>query len=385
MPFSFFNNSFRIALALFVVFTPVFYYFSTIHHLDMYGHCLHIQAFVETGIWRPNVGYYLLVWALAFFSTDFFILQLSTGFVLAFFVAWKFWLSTKLLVAELGKEKKALLNFTMLLLAFVFSLPVWYNNWYFGQIPPNHWHNSTTIMLFPFALLLFWESYHFLENPEPSMLPFLVLLTLLNVLVKPSFFFCVAMVYPLFLLSSFRFKRAFWLGLVPVVVGILGVGIQYYFLYASGPEAAELLSGEGGGVKIAPFHIWNYYSKNILLSILFSFPLPLFFFVLYRKKLRQERLFFYALALLGAAVFIFAFFSETGRREYHSNFIWQAIVASYVLHWVCVLLFFKWRLLSLGFKGLDKPEKALVYLYVFQAFIGVLYVIRMLLKHGSYA
>jgi hypothetical protein len=39
---------------------------------------------------------------------------------------------------------------------FTFSPPV--ANIYLGQIPPNVWHNSTTMLLMPFAIGMFWSS-----------------------------------------------------------------------------------------------------------------------------------------------------------------------------------------------------------------------------------
>jgi len=54
-----------------------------------------------------------------------------------------------------------MVSFTLL---FVFSLPsvqVFTNKFYYlGQFTPNVWHNSTTIFLMPFALLLFCFGFH---------------------------------------------------------------------------------------------------------------------------------------------------------------------------------------------------------------------------------
>lgn len=75
-------------------------------------------------------------------------------------------------------------------LLFIFSLPslsIYRNQFYLGNFATLTWHNSTTIFLMPFSILL----YYFVFNVTPNKTTIFIttVLILLNIFIKPSFLF----------------------------------------------------------------------------------------------------------------------------------------------------------------------------------------------------
>ena len=87
-------------------------------------------------------------------------------------------------------------------------------NYFLGKVSPNIWHNSTTIFLMPFAILLFWKSYQVLSGTQKENTLLISMLVILNVFIKPSFFFVYVSVFPILLLFQFGISRSFFIKLI---------------------------------------------------------------------------------------------------------------------------------------------------------------------------
>jgi hypothetical protein len=251
--------------------------------------------------------------------------RLVTGLVLILTVAGglKAYLTVRLIAAN-GPPIAAGVLATLCL--FAFGLPMGAD--YPGFIPPNVWHNSTTSLLMPLALGLFLASLAYLRAPSGRLLWLMLLLVSVNVAAKPSFALCWLMVFPAAVLLRERRVAALAGPVAVCLAGGLLLVAQYLYVYVLGggdPDAAT------DGVRIAPLHTWSYYSHDIVWSFVASYAFPLAALALGGRGVRDALAVRYALALAAVGLGWFAVMAETGHREYHGNFMWQAIVTNYVL------------------------------------------------------
>lgn len=292
----------------------------------------------------------------------------ASAVVLGLSVTAKFALTRRLLAGAITKSSLCMLpqkgRLSAGLLSLLFSLALLIVSsipmrlfraggyFYLGQIPPNVWHNSTTIYLMPFALLLFHRSWLQISNPSDRKgLWLILLLVALNVFAKPSFIFVFLAVYPLFMLRAALRRanlRLFFLNMVPVAVaGLLTLGM-YLLIYAFSFGTTNPLHVGRSGVAIRPFMVWRSFSPDIPLSVLLSLVFPAAYVLLYPKE-SGEPLMRYAWSLYIASVLIFILFAETGPRLSHGNFFWQTVVCAYILFFVTCARFSQ-RLFASGVK-----------------------------------
>lgn len=308
-----------------------------VNDIQLHAEFIHLFAGGEIPL-PPNFAYYVTVYAFALFNSDPLVLLGASTLTLALAVAAKFSVTRiyayEYLRSGLGQENdrggSSVLISGLLILAF--SLPAGTN--YLGQIPPNVWHNSTTIFVMPLALLLFWESYAQLESPAKGRIAVLCVLCIANLVAKPSYVFVFFVAYPLLLFFRWRFGREFWLNLTPVLIGVGGVVLEYSILYWLARDAA---SGGESGVIVAPFLVWSHFSACIPLSLVASSLFPLVYLFFYWRDLVDKLVVQYAAVGYLVGIAIFAILAETGPRQFHGNFGWQAIIASYVLFMVLAL------------------------------------------------
>ena len=204
----------------------------------------------------------------------------------------------------------------------------------------NVWHNGTTIFLMPFALLLFFESYKFLQGTTQSKtIWILILLVFLNIAAKPSFFFVFCVVFPLFSFYEYRFKKQFFISLIPVIFGLLLIGSQYLFYYTYIPAK----TGQQSTVEIKLLYYF-YDLENIfyfIVRFISNYAFPLLFLVLYFNKIKFNKLLHYILSLLFVALMIKYSIYETGPRAGHGNFGWQVAVTGYIWFLISLQLFIR--------------------------------------------
>ncbi|MCW2954490.1 MAG: hypothetical protein JWQ48_3660 [Conexibacter sp.] len=282
-----------------------------------------------------NFLFYALDALFAGFSTDLWWLKLSLVFVLTCAIAAKVAVSIRFVASERRIELPAArgplplwLACVTLACAFAFSLPV-HSHYYLGQIPPNIWHNSTTIVLMPFAVGLFWTTMLYLRSGERRYLWWSVPLAALNLAAKPSFVLCMLPVFAIAAVLRFRLgwtpKLRGAALLLTAIVALLG--LQYLYIYIVDPTTAD----GGSGVAINPFVVWDAYSSTIPLSILASYVFPIVALVLGGASVRRSLSVRYAIGLAVVGLIEYAVLAERGVRRFDGNFTWQAIVTNYVL------------------------------------------------------
>ncbi len=321
----------------------------------------HIQAAIQVKenvkTYTPNFLFFYLLNLLSFHSTDTYVYDIITIFLLTFATFLKYYISKKYLYVELKKMKIFIsqqhLIIATLLLFFCFSIPdfvvLFISKLFFlGRAAPFVLHNSTTIFLFPVAIFLFIKQMEIFKLKKISNRNILVLfiLIILNALIKPSFLFAYLPVSSIYILYFFyKDKLKLYEGFKMLLPMVLGGGIfvllQIILLYKY--QYGEIIgSNQKNGIAISFFHIYEnwmpiYYFPII---ILFSFAFPIALTIFYKEILKFKP-FLYSIMLLAFGYIIALFFYETGPREYHGNFTWQIIICTYLVFMTSVVYFYK--------------------------------------------
>lgn len=243
--------------------------------------------------------------------------------------------------------------FTLILsLSGAIFLPFFNEKPYLGQGSPNPWHNPTTIMVRPIALLIFvlvmgeclrvqrggFRKGQGLRIWKGILIAVLLLLSNLS---KPSF---VQIFYPAIFLLMFlwlfvyRFRN-FPLGMQLLVcclpsVGLMGMQFLSAFYGTTNSDSA--------GVIIAPFKVAGLYTPNIAVSTLLvlAFPLLVALCSIARRTFDWTDAFAWMMLLAGMGEkFLLA---EGGDRLYHGNFSWGYIIGLYLLWFISIRDYAGW-------------------------------------------
>lgn len=259
-------------------------------------------------------------------------------------------------------------------LILIFSIPIpslfLHNTFYLNNFTPNVWHNSTIIFLFPFAILLCYYSYKQLIAYSSKRDILIFILILLNLFIKPSFFFAFVCAYPLIMAIHYKFTKTFWRSMLPLGVGMLMLFFITQVIY-------DTDNSDGSGIQFCFLCVYKLRSSLIELpfTIVFSLLFPILYSILNRNKLKRNIGFWYILSLLIFAFFVFFIVAEQGRRYTDGNFYWQIVP--------CAWLFFVFTFLSLlkdiKEEGFLRKNKLLLAVYLIHVLMGFIYIARFLL------
>ena len=348
------NNKFdksaiKISIAIFIAFAIFYYLLILVRKVptDIQLHSYVIsRAFSGLGILPPNILYFLLVYAGAGFSTSMHTLFTSSIIIIAFSIALKCFITIRTYgqfnySTKFSRGEILFSVFTLLLLLVVSNIPYINpftpgNEFYMGNFSPNVWHNSTTMFLMPFALLLFWYSYLTITQRDKDYMIYNLVLVILNVAIKPSFLLVYTIVYPLFLFAYEKFNKRFFRNIIPVIVGLLCIALEYLVIYKlMNRSVISANKGAESNVAFAPFTLWRSemslrYAPLVLLC---SYAFPVLYFIFYFKEIKNT-LNLYVITYCVIAFLIFICIVETGPRASDGNFAWQVIICSYLLFMV---------------------------------------------------
>ena len=343
-----FSKKYYIIFAFFlVIFILIFLYART----DITAHA-NIALEIRNNI-RPVVipfFYYFLLIIGTFFSDNIQYYYILSVLLLSILTFYRFYIVKKIYEEELlsispsqNEKSKLVAWISAFLFIMVFSMPTTAvfdkGCFYLGTIPPNVWHNSTIILVFPFALLLFWLSVNQIYSFDNKRLISILGLVVLNVISKPSFLFAYVPAYTILLLSMFKLSNAFWKGMVPVFFSIICIGLSYFTLYVYKNRI------DNNSVGISFFYLTKlWFSQDNIYKLIFFliqeifcsffFPIVLLF---RQKELFKNKMMFFAILLQIFSLIIYHTFIETGSRANHGNFGWQLIISNNILFFVCLL------------------------------------------------
>jgi hypothetical protein len=320
---------------------------------------------LRTGVFPGDFMFQILNATFAGFRTDTPALYVSLFIVLALATGVKVWLSARFVIKESAAVSESMTQNPRLAVAataaalctIAFCLPVTRGahtaagfctptyclpaiSYYLGEVPPNVWHNPSTILSMPFAIGLFWTSLIFLRRGDSKYLWWSLLLGGLGIAVKPSFILCFLPVFPLAALVAFgwdrRLLRALFLTLT--IAGLLG--LQYVYVYVVDPSGSTATTSSGVGIM--PFAVWTSYTSDIPLAIFASYFFPIVAIVVGREVVWRSRAVQYAFALAIVGLTEYALLAEKGARAAEGNFTWQAIITQYILLLALVAALVPW-------------------------------------------
>ena len=349
---------------------------------------------INSGVisYPPNFLFYFLINLLSGFSSKVIFMYPAAVLLLSLAVVFKYTISKKFiksyLIVKNDNSLELKIKLIVLALFFCFAIPdpvslVFLKKMYLGKIVPLVWHNSTSILLFPFAILLFWKQLELFssENKLNFKKIFIVaLLVIINIAIKPSFIFCYLPVTFLFIVWEFKKDtiKGMFVKLIPLIVGGGLILLQYYLIYKL--NQGSIQGGESGVSLSAPFKVYSFFIPYWLIPFSFalSFALPIGSIILYREILKFKP-FLYALMLMIAGLLLSGFVIETGPRAAHGNFTWQNVICCYVL-FLSIAAFFVPKFLSKF--SWSRKELIIVGLFVVHFLSGLLYVFKLILTNS---
>ena len=227
-------------------------------------------------------------------------------------------------------------------------VPLYNKEPYLGQGSPNIWHNPTTIVVRPIALLIFLlvvsiviqaKKEDFENNIPAGRAVLTAILLVLSCLAKPSF---VQVFYPaiftlmviwLIMYKGKNLKTA--LQLLLVCLPSLAVMIlQFVIAFYGGNK-------NSGGITIAPFAVAGARTRSIPISMLLvlAFPLMMLLLSAIRKSFSWGDAFAWLLLLWGLVWRLLL--AEKGERTWHGNFSWGYMLAVYIVWYMAVRNYLK--------------------------------------------
>lgn len=249
------------------------------------------------------------------------------------------YLITRRIISSIAVRAKTV-SVDVLSFALMFVQPLhapWFNiNQYSGQGTPNVWHNPTTTVVQPFALIYLYILYTMIYHWKDEDKHFLninsvrlIVINLISVFAKPSHaqvaIPATGVILLFMLLNSkgkcFRFSLRIALTWVPAV---LWMGFVFYNSFINGSTN----SGNGVGISIPPFDVWASSTPSVPISILLAAGTPIFIFLFFLFKRNSKNNFlFMTFVFLLVAILEFGYIAETGGRRYDGNFSWGYILS----------------------------------------------------------
>lgn len=371
-----------VSVGLFVLFFILYVAIHIFSHSDFYGHItIAKNKLYAHSFFQGNFLLYLLLNIFSFFTAWLPLMMLALHSLLALSVVVRFNLVNNQFMQSGIKYS----IFWAISLLFVFTIPLlsgWNGYWiYEGYLVPTIWHNSTTIFLFPFAFALFLLAQKQLESYEQKRDVYIILLVLLNIWIKPSYFFVFVCVYPLFLLLRYGFKdKHFYSALLPVIIGGVFLVWEYVSIYLF-----DVYNTKDDSSVIMSFS--NITSLSWLLNRLkyafVSLLFPFLFSVFHYRQVAKDRTFWFVWLQVFVAVLIYWLCYETGERATHGNFYWQIVVC------VWMLFFYTLRSLLISIKKSTsilhkRMDYVLLSFYGLHVLLGILYLLRIYISQTYY-
>lgn len=200
---------------------------------------------------------------------------------------------------------------------------------YFGYIGLASYHNPTTHLLRPFAIISFIFTLRAFTHPRsPAWMVLLSAALLLGgALAKPSYAMSILPVIGIGAAwALWRRKPLDWplLILGNALPALLSLALQTFVVYL-------VADADASGIVIRPFAVEAAYSNYIPLKYLLSIAFPLGALIFFWRRYRGELSMLLAwLAFISGTLQVYLL-AETGDRFLHGNFRWSAQITLFLL------------------------------------------------------
>src|SRR3989344_7011774 len=213
--------------------------------------------------------------------------------------------------------------------------PFFNKNLYLGQGSPSIWHNPTTIVVEPFAVIGFALTVYLLSQSwtirKTSLISLAACTLLISTFIKPNF---VLVFIPS--LAIFSVARSLWhrrwndvfTAFVIAIPSVVLLIFQCIRLTASGGFAIDFLT------------VWRLFTPNVFVSLLLALAFPLAYAAFHwRDILRSDALFLSWMCVL-VGIMQFGLLREVGERWSQANWGWGYCIALQLLFLYTVADFF---------------------------------------------
>jgi hypothetical protein len=296
----------------------------------------------------------------------------------------KFMFSIKYLKTFTPEKSYTLIGPLVFCLMF-FSPVIWLYGegeyWYLGKFTPTIWHNSTSLLAFPFCILLFQISLPYLEYPKISQLFYIFIVAITLIMIKPSFIFPFIPAFPLMVfLRGKRFSRGLLYAILLSLILLVIILAEKIIIYDLGQFDELISGGKKSGIALKPFGVWLTWTDQPIRDLFLSFLFPATFILFYYKELVKDTHFIFSTLLVFFGILIFFLFVETGPRYLDGNFYWQIILTLYI--WYLVMIKFLIQKILPNEVGLTNPwrwnkkNKILFFLFLIHVLSGFVYLAR---------
>lgn len=316
------NNKIPILVGIFLFFLCIYTYICFFCVSDLSLHVdIALNKLQQNRLFNGNFILYFLMHLFSFFSINKVLVGIALSVLLAMATSSRIYILKEHFQSNGIQDCPSwIFSFSTV---FLFVVPFFFvfSCWYKGFYVPNVWHNSTTIFLFPFAILLYLASLHIFERKEiPNRtIAWLVFLVFCNVFIKPSFFFVWCVAYPIILLSLHKFTANFWKGLIPLFCGLVFLAIEYLSIYNNASDGSYVYFDFSW---VHDYTFYRYKMPRILWSLFF----PLLCVCRYGKSMVKDREFWFLCIMLIMSLGVYFTIHEGGPRSTHGNFYWQIII-----------------------------------------------------------
>ncbi|SDL41589.1 hypothetical protein SAMN04488242_1496 [Tessaracoccus oleiagri] len=259
---------------------------------------------------------------------------------------------------------------------------------YLGKLSPVIWHNSTTILAVPFALLLFASTCWLLTRPRVSIRAHVVqlALVLLSGWTKPNFIlafipalavWCVIAVGAAPAGERGATFRELWRKAAPSGIVAAAILVTQYVLTYSGPGLQML--GQSVSNVFDPFAVWELWSTAfgvrpfVTVPTSLITPLVLSLLVWRGKGYRLPLVLAWLAVVVGLLQFtLFAEALADGTILFHGNWIWGAQISMAILFCLTLSAFMR------EWETLPWPKWIGFFLAAFQVVVGVGWIVVLL-------
>mgnify|MGYP001240476092 CR=1 FL=1 len=305
---------------------------------DFSAHIKFVIKGSTDGVFPSYPFYHILLFILSGGSKDMMYLSYLSVLVLTFFTTLKVMFSYYIINKEIQMKWKSVI----ISLILIFTMPIcnwWSNNIYLGQLTPNVWHNPTTIVAMPLAIILFFYTCKKLHTLDLKNYFIISGLVVINLLCKPNYLLAYLPVFIIFLVCKFIKNKDFKVlkGIVIISFSSIAVLIcQFLFTYGG--------NNVSGGIVFAPLAVWGHYSPNVLASLFLSIAFPLVYAIIYFSKVRVNKSIIFSWAIFIVSLLQFTFLAESGVRGLDGNFGWGCFISLYILFLTTAIDFFKQKI-----------------------------------------
>lgn len=378
---------------VFVLFTIMF--FSLIFLLniptDIQEHNQFLQIYLEHGKFPVPPLYYFTVFLFTFTgisSTLSFtigaILVLSLMKVFTYSITESYFKSNRYYAGL-----SAILSLILMFLSPLYLPGLDEGKFYLGKFTSSIWHNSTTIFVIPFCILLFFTSVKYIRHPRLKLIPLIFLYSVCIILSKPSFLFAFIPAFPIIMFFKHRFDKWFYLsiGICIILFGFLL--FEKHLIYATSDGFDQLIYNDHkSSIIFAPFAVWKHFSSHLILSFFESLAFIIFFCVLQFSRIRKSIELQFSYLMLFFALIIYMLIAEGGARMFHGNFYWQVPICMLLVYMCSIPYVLPTKSVPsiskiVWSQNLKRNQKFLLILLGFHFLFGLAYILKIFYS-GNY-